>query len=305
MTGRERFPLDGMRIGIFGKGGAGKSTATVLLAQALRRSGYQVCVLDADSTNVGLHRALGLVRAPLPLLDYFGGMVFSGGAVTCPVDDPTPLAGANVVLEALPDAYRAEAEPGLHLLIAGKMVRLGAGSGCDGPISKIVRDLTLHTAAGPLVVLADFKAGFEDSARGIGTGLDWAVVVVDPTLASLELASGMQTMVERMRAGVVPATRHLDRDDLVSVAHEIFAQARLRAAFFVLNQVPDEEAEAYLRAQLEERGIEPVGAIHRDPAIARAWLEGEALGAPRASRVSDQIVRVLEEAAEPQPTALP
>lgn len=305
MTGRERLPLDGMRIGIFGKGGAGKSTATVLLARALRRSGYQVCVLDADSTNVGLHRALGVTQAPLPLLDYFGGMVFSGGAVTCPVDDPTPLPGANVVLEALPEAYRAEAEPGLSLLIAGKMVDLGAGAGCDGPISKIVRDLTLHTAAGPLVVLADFKAGFEDSARGIGTGLDWAVVVVDPTLASLELASGMRTMADRMRDGVVPATRHLQRDDLIAVAHQNFAQARLRDAIFLLNQVPDEEAESYLRERLEERGIQALGAIRRDPAIARAWLEGEPLGAPRADRVADRVVRMLERTVGQLPTVLP
>ena len=303
MAGRERMPLDGTRIGVFGKGGAGKSTATVLLARALRRSGYQVCVLDADSTNVGLHRALGIERAPEPLLDYFGGMVFSGGAVTCPVDDPTPLFGADIALEALPDAYRADAEPGLCLLIAGKMVRLGAGSGCDGPISKIVRDLSLHSAAGPLVVLADFKAGFEDAARGIATGLDWAVVVVDATLASLELASGMKAMAERLRAGVVPATRHLDRDDLVAVARRIFREARRETAFFGLNQVPNEQAESYLRAQLAERGIEPIGVIRRDPAIARAWLEGEALQAPAANRDADDVVRVLEGAAGRLPTS--
>jgi CO dehydrogenase nickel-insertion accessory protein CooC1 len=302
MAGHEQMPLEGVRIGVFGKGGAGKSTVVVLLARALRRSGYQVCVLDADSTNVGLHHALGIRRAPDPLLDYFGGMVFSGGAVTCPVDDPTLLPGADIALEALPAAYRAKAEPGLWLLIAGKMVDLGAGSGCDGPISKIVRDLKLHTEAGPLVVLADFKAGFEDSARGIGTGLDWAIVVVDPTLASLELACGMRAMAKRLRSGVLlPATRHLESDDLVAVAQRIFADARLRDAFFVLSQVPDAEAEFYLRERLAERGIEPVGVIRRDPAIAWAWLRGEALEAPGASQAADEVVRVLEGAAERLP----
>ena len=52
------------RIGVFGKGGSGKSTVTVLLARALVARGYDVCVLDADSTNVGLHRALGLNESP-------------------------------------------------------------------------------------------------------------------------------------------------------------------------------------------------------------------------------------------------
>ena len=53
--------LAGKRIGVFGKGGAGKSTVTVLLARALRERGYAVCVLDADSTNIGLSQALGLM----------------------------------------------------------------------------------------------------------------------------------------------------------------------------------------------------------------------------------------------------
>lgn len=89
-------PLAGSRLGIFGKGGSGKSTVTVFLAGALRRMGYEVAVLDADSTNVGLGKAFGLARDPDPLLEYFGGMVFSGGPVTCPVDDPLPLADASV-----------------------------------------------------------------------------------------------------------------------------------------------------------------------------------------------------------------
>jgi Mrp family chromosome partitioning ATPase len=61
------------------------STCTVLLAKAPAEARYAACVLDADSTNEGLPRALGADHAPDSLLDWLGGTVFSGGPVTCPV----------------------------------------------------------------------------------------------------------------------------------------------------------------------------------------------------------------------------
>lgn len=97
-----QFDLSGCDKPTDAKGESGKSTIIVLLARALAQRGYQVCVLDADSTNVGLHQALGVKSMPRPLLDYFGGMVFSGGAVTCPVGDPTLLTGAEITLDKLP-----------------------------------------------------------------------------------------------------------------------------------------------------------------------------------------------------------
>lgn len=58
--------LNGKRIGIMGKGGSGKSTITALLAKSLRKSNYEVCVLDADPTNVGLAQTLGIEHTPTP-----------------------------------------------------------------------------------------------------------------------------------------------------------------------------------------------------------------------------------------------
>jgi hypothetical protein len=103
-----------------------------------------VCVLDADSTNVGLHRALGPERSPAPLIEYFGATVFSGSAVSCPVDDPTPLPGAQIWLDRLPGTYCAQSPEGISLLTAGKIGGQGPGAGCDGPVSKITRDLRVH-----------------------------------------------------------------------------------------------------------------------------------------------------------------
>jgi CO dehydrogenase maturation factor len=267
----------GKRIGIFGKGGSGKSTVTVLLARMLNERGSRVCVLDADSTNVGLHRAFGLDQAPCPLLDYFGGMVFSGGRVTCPVDDPVPLPGARLSLDELDPCYYRRSEEGILFLTAGKIGDLGPGAGCDGPVAKIARDFRLYQTGQQPVTLVDFKAGFEDSARGSVTSLDWAIVVVDPTTAAIQMAVHMKNMVAQIQAGGRPATKHLETPELVAWANRIFSLATISDVFVILNRVASGHMEQIMRARLAANDLEPVGAIPEDPAIALAWLEGTPL----------------------------
>lgn len=284
----------GKRIGVFGKGGAGKSTFVVSLARALRDQGYEVCVLDADSTNVGLSQALGVAAPTKTMLDYYGGMVFSGGLVTCPVDDPTPLPGAEIDLNQLPPQYYARNEQGITILVAGKIGEHGPGAGCDGPVAKIARDLVIHGPTSEPVTVIDFKAGFEDSARGAITSLDWALVVVDPTIASVEIAANMSAMVEQIKAHVLPATAHLENAELVTWAHKIFTEARIKDVYFILNSISDPEIESYLREKLAQRGVEVIGIIHKDPSVPAAWLRGKAVQSAQILSEVNTIVTQLE-----------
>jgi CO dehydrogenase maturation factor len=287
--------LNGKRIGIFGKGGCGKSTVSVLLAKALRNTGYDVCLLDADSTNVGLAKALGAQEDPAPLLDYYGGMVFSGGNVTCPVDDPTPLVGARILVDALPGAYQGRSPDGIHLFIAGKMGDKGPGAGCDGPIAKIARDFKpLYSDESP-VVLVDHKAGFEDSARGNIISLDWIIVVVDPTSAAIQMAINMRDMVNELKAGALPATAHLDQPELVELVNRLYKEARVKGVLFILNRVRDAETEQYVKQKLTEHDITPIGVIHDDPSLSMAWLKGRPIETGATKSEMDKIVEALEQ----------
>ena len=293
ITKSEEKNLIAKRIGIFGKGGSGKSTVSVLLTRALRDQGYHVCLLDADSTNVGLAQALGFKRSPVPLMEYFGGMIFSGGVVTCPVDDPTPLPGAEIYLDRLPTQFFVQ-EDGITLLTAGKIGELGPGAGCDGPVAKIARDLQIHSEGEPVVTLVDFKAGFEDTARGAITSLDWVIVIVDPTLAAIEMASDMCDMVARLKAMELPATMHLESPELVAISNRIFKEARINGVLSVLNKVQNIEIENYLRRELSARSIEPIATIYEDPSMSITWLKGKPLGGREAEREVLKIAKALE-----------
>lgn len=286
--------MTGLRVGIFGKGGAGKSTCLVLLARALQERGYQVCVLDADSTNFGLARALGVSRVPDALIEYFGGMVFSGGAVTCPVDDPTRLSHNEISLGDLPERYYARNEEGVVYMAAGKLSDKGPGAGCDGPIVKIARDLKVHPGSEPNITLVDFKAGFEDTARGAVINLDWALVVVDPTTASINMAGHMRDIIEQIKNGGVPATAHIDDPSLVETANAMYRNARIKDALFVLSRIPNQETESFMKDRLKEKGLRPVGVFYEDRVIADAWMRGAPFvsGGDAAAR----IVREIEKA---------
>jgi CO dehydrogenase nickel-insertion accessory protein CooC1 len=285
------LPLRGKRIGVFGKGGSGKSTVTVLLAKALRSMNYEICVLDADSTNMGFHAAFGVTKAPAPLIDFLGGCVFSGGFVSCPVDDPTPLKSAAISIRRLPTEYIGQSGDGLYLLTAGKIGGRGPGAGCDGPVAKIARDLRVKNGQDALITLIDFKAGLEDSARGALTSLDWALVVVDPTSASVQVAVELKETVEGIRRGELPATAHLS-PPLKKLANQIYRVSRIKNVFTVLNKISDRHTKDLLIQRLGQAGISPIGIIYQDRKISSAWLEGDPIESSEASLTD--VIKVLE-----------
>ena len=288
-------PLSGLRLGLFGKGGAGKSTVTALLSRSLAELGYHPVVLDADSTNVGLARALGAGDGPRPLIDHFGGLVFTGGEVTCPVDDPTPLPHADLDLDRLPARFQTGTPRGIRLLVGGKLGHLGPGAGCDGPIAKIARDVRVRSGAADPLLLVDFKAGFEDSARGVLTGLDWVVVVVDPTTASVHMATHMARMVRKIQKGMPPATAHLDDPHLVEIAERQFRESQIQGVVAILNRVPDNDTERYLRERIvADAGPKVIGTLPEDRGIQGQWLRGEEVESPELAGKVRSIALALE-----------
>ncbi len=297
MRAKKERAFNGKRIGVMGKGGSGKSTVTVLLAKSLKNLGYDVCVLDADPTNIGLAQALGIEQPPAPLLDYFADMVFSDGSFVYPAGGDTPLVGADLHIDDLPEMYHGRSPDGIDFFITGKVADIGIGADFVGPIAKIAHEFKPHYPAEAPVILVDYRAGLEDAVSGDIMSLDWIVVVIDATMAAVQMAVHMQEIVNQLKAGEMPFAVYMEDFD----PHDLDCQPMVQdiktpGVLFVLNKVQDELTEQFLRDKLAEKGIDPLGVIYEAVAVAMAGLMGESLIKSPAQVEADWIVQALETA---------
>jgi CO dehydrogenase maturation factor len=189
------------KILICGKGGSGKSTLAVLLARALRGQGRRVLLLDADESNHGLHRLLG-VDPPLPLLDHLGGKagMRQKSAPPFPGAPAQALFPASLRTADLPEDCLAGGD-GMRLAVVGKIEHFAEGCAC--PMGALARQFlgSLQLEADE-VLLVDTAAGVEHFGRSIDGLCDRVLAVVDPTYQSFDL-------LQRIRALAAEAERPL------------------------------------------------------------------------------------------------
>lgn len=182
-----------MKIIISGKGGSGKSTVSALLAMALKDRGFSVLLIDADESNHGLHRLLG-ISYPVPLLESFGGKpgfkkmtasAFPQTLNTVPFKD-------KMQISEIPNICISEGE-GIKLLVIGKIHDFGEGCACPmGALSKMfLSKLDLNKNE---IVIIDAAAGVEHFGRRIDADCDMILGIVDPTFESFALVKKMRDM---------------------------------------------------------------------------------------------------------------
>ena len=271
-TRQSNKPLCGKRILVCGKGGSGKSTLVALMATILQRKAYEVMVLDGDASNpeglVRLLFGLGVEGEPKPLIEFFGGI----DAVTCPVDDPSPLTRINdsnpVPEKRINFSKEISSEYYLQkgsttLLQAGKIETYGQG--CDGPLEKVVRDFMVE---GDAVNLIDMKAGIEHFGRRIPDRMDVILGVLDYTLESVSIAKRMA---------------------------EFCQEAGIQDFCLILNKIGSKEMESMLVDKLANLQDKVIGSIPYDQELIKAGLSGNALGECKALEEIERIVERLEQ----------
>jgi CO dehydrogenase maturation factor len=183
--------VGGTKIVVVGKGGAGKTTLTAVLARLLARAGAPVIAVDADEQR-NLAVTLGV-----PLSE--AAEIVPVAAAADYVEEKTgarPGEGTGVMLRLNPDTadvvdrLAVAAPDGIRLLVMGGVARAGGGCLCpeNTVLSSVLAGMRLRDDD---VVIMDTHAGVEHFGRALARGFDSAVVVVEPTYNSVVV--GLET----------------------------------------------------------------------------------------------------------------
>ena len=189
-----------MKIAICGKGGSGKSSITALLAQDLADRDFNVLVVDADESNMGLHRLLGM-DPPVILLDHLGGKKAFKQKINQQFPPPADaLFGEKIALSGLPPEC-VSTVGNIRLIAVGKIHDAGEGCACSiGVLSKMV--LSKLDLRDKDIVLIDTEAGVEHFGRNVDAECDIVLDVVDPAYESFLLSKKIEQMAGGLGADI-------------------------------------------------------------------------------------------------------
>ncbi len=237
-----------MKIIIAGKGGCGKSTVATGLALGLAEKGKKVLLLDADESNLGLHRLLG-VDQPMSIMDHLGGKpgLKQKMGLAFREKQPVEILNQPVDIADLPTQCRAKKNR-VTLMAVGKVQDFGEGCAC--PMGVLSKGFLSNLNIGDIdFVVIDAEAGVEHFGRRLGQDCDLVIGVVDPTYESFLLAGQMADMAKKAGMGI----------------------------FFVLNKVTDAVKDTMAKRLPQDR---IAGALPSDDKTFNQGLAGEALSGP-------------------------
>jgi len=181
-----------VRVGVAGKGGAGKSVVAGTVARLLARRGHQVLAVDADPMS-GLGMSLGVASHDSRHVDDAAERSPEGGFRL-----PEGVGPVRVVRE-----HAALAPDGVRLLRYGSWASRGLGRERGGfaPFWAVVHRLEQPRTLRSWTMVGDLSAGPRQPARNWAPYADTFLVVVEPTPASVRTARRIAEIL-RSRGGV-------------------------------------------------------------------------------------------------------
>ncbi len=248
------------KMAVCGKGGSGKSTVSALFSLVLQDFGYQVLLIDADNSNMGLGRKIGIKDKPVNLMDQ----IDNGNRKAQEIIRKDPI---------LIDDFDEELilrNGNIRLLSIGKIEDTFEGCACENAsvAASLINSLQAEKNE---IIIADQDAGIESFGRGVEQGVETLIIIVEPSFDSIELAKQIRYMAEGL--GI----------------------RRIRA---VLSKIHTEEEEEYIEDMLSDNEIRFLGSIYVDPSINMLNLKGESLKKADSYAKAKHLVNLMLDEAE-------
>ena len=201
-----------MKVAVTGKGGVGKTTVCSLLALALAQSGHRVLAIDADP-NATLAPCLGFPSPDkiTPLSEMTDLIEERTGAKP---GAPGSFFKLNPFVGDVPERFAVQHD-GISLLRMGAAKKGGAGCYCAENI--FLKNLVSHLFLSEQdVLIVDMEAGLEHLSRGTATGVDWLLIVAEPTRQSIDTIKRIHSLAGDIgvtKVGIIGNKSHSSSED--------------------------------------------------------------------------------------------
>jgi len=182
-----------MKIAISGKGGTGKTIISASLAQVFLRKSKRVILIDADPDS-NLKTTLNIKEEITPLIELKEIIEERTGAKP---GERTIFFKMNPEVDDIPDRFFYK-KGNLLLGIMGTV--RGGGLGCMCPenafLKAVLRNLILKRND---VVILDMEAGIEHLGRGTTEGIDFLLIITEPTEKSIETTERIEKLAREIK----------------------------------------------------------------------------------------------------------
>ncbi len=179
---------DGFRVVVTGKGGAGKTTLSALLAQLFARDKYQVLAVDEDPQQ-NLAFSLGFPEEKadeiVPVSENIDYVEEKTGAR--PGESWGAMMNLNPDVSDVVNRFGMELKDRINLLVIGSVIQAATGCLCpeNALLDSIVGYIKLRDDE---VILMDTQAGVEHFGRSLAEGFRNAVIITEPSFNAVQVA---------------------------------------------------------------------------------------------------------------------
>ncbi len=250
-----------MKLAVSGKGGAGKSTFTALAAVSLAARGWDVIAIDADP-DANLAAALGVPDAEniTPISQMKDLIQERTGSST---EGYGKFFKLNPHVSDLPETLAVQ-HKGVRVMVLGAIRRGGGGCACP-------ENVLLHALLNHIIlqrdeaVIVDMEAGVEHLGRATVQAVDLLLVIVEPSLKSVQTAINVSKLA-----------REIGIKNVCAVANKIRRDAQREFVRTALGEIP------------------LLGVLPYDESLVAADMEGGSV-ADHAPGLRAEVARILQE----------